>query len=240
MPLVYAEIHMQSPQHRVRPSLSKGQDSQANIPLFLFSFFSQPGSQLRPPNLHPPRHTERHHRCQHTTPTKQLQAQVAPSLRLNDRARDRAARQRAKRHDRHRRAGADPDLADVANLRNQRRHETDEAAAREAEDGGEDHDGSGGVGGRDPHGERDNGRQASDGDHGVEAADAVGGDAGEDTPEDAVCEGWRQSARTFLIWDMDGKKNGAVAVTYLTAFRMGIRYCSNSLPIPAAFACNKI
>lgn len=84
---------------------------------------------------------------------------------------------------------------------------------------------------REPDAEHEEGGGQVDDEHGVEAADKVGYDAREDAAEDAVCvlvTCWRGNRETRYSKREREEKERA----YLTALRMGMRYCASEGSIP--------
>lgn len=138
-----------------------------------------------PTNTAPRRHKGRRARNHHH-PAEHLQPRKAPVHHVRDQGpADRVPRERGDCDDGEEGAVADADLAHVRDLRDQGRGQGDEGAGAEAVQRAED-DGGGVAAGGEPQGQHEDGGEVGRQDHHIEAAEAVGGVAGEGAAEDAV------------------------------------------------------
>lgn len=135
-------------------------------------------------NLDISRRTDGDDTNQHCQAAEQLEAEIIPLLCRYNGTANRATSQSAKGLNRKGHADSCADLANVGDLSDECRCETDVSARGEAKDDGKD-DNAGCVLDGDPDDETEEGGDEGDDDHDVVATHLVGNDSGDDASEDA-------------------------------------------------------
>lgn len=135
------------------------------------------------PDLHPARGHQDYGGKGYRDAREELQTEILAVLGGDDGAADGRAGEGAQGADEQQDAAPRADLAQVAYLRDDGRGQRDEGAGSEPVDGAEGECRARGIA-RNPERERDDARERGNGDHRVEAAHAIGGDAGDDTAGD--------------------------------------------------------